>query len=46
MRVEQITLGVGSQQRLMRMLSMNIHQHLTELAQLCDGGGHAIDEGF
>ena len=30
----------------MRMLAMNIHQHLTDFAQLGDGGGYAIDECF
>ena len=46
LRIEQLALRIGFQQGLVRMLAMDVDQHFADLAQLRDGGGHAIDEGF
>ena len=44
--VQQGALRLGFQQGLMRMLAVDIDQHLAQLAQLRGGGGDAVDEGL
>ena len=44
-RVKQFALYVASQQRLMLMLSVQVHQQFAELLELLHGHRAAIDEG-
>jgi hypothetical protein len=43
-RVEQLALRVGPHQQLVRMLAVDVDQHLAELAQLGERGAGAVDE--
>ena len=44
--VEQGALRFAFQQRLMRMLAVDVDQHVAQLAQLRGGGGDAVDIRF
>ena len=43
MGIQQLTLGLGTQQGLVRMLAMNIHQCLGHIPKLLHGHRSTID---